>query len=113
MVNYICFTPNGCRIRRTGSQRCSSGFFILVAALRSFYAQIFPKNEKMPQDIAIVSAHIRKIPKPDSVQIGIAADLPSGTFSEKNLDHVAFFDFLLASGESYEHIPSNRLNFSS
>ncbi|KAF8166303.1 thiolase-like protein [Mycena galopus ATCC 62051] len=48
---------------------------------------------------------------PRSVAIvGIAADLPSGTSSEKNLDHASFFEFLMNSGESYENIPSIRFD---
>ncbi|KAF8192401.1 hypothetical protein K438DRAFT_2135640 [Mycena galopus ATCC 62051] len=42
--------------------------------------------------------------------VGISAALPSGAYSETNLDHASFFDFLLRSGESYEPIPSTRFN---
>ncbi|KAF7348024.1 putative polyketide synthase [Mycena sanguinolenta] len=42
--------------------------------------------------------------------VGVAADLPSGTYSETNLNHSQFFDFLLNAGEAYEHIPPSRFN---
>ncbi|KAH9840927.1 ketoacyl-synt-domain-containing protein [Rhodofomes roseus] len=42
--------------------------------------------------------------------VGIAAELPSGAFSSVNLDHKAFFEFLLAGGEAYEKIPIDRFN---
>ncbi|KAI0731474.1 ketoacyl-synt-domain-containing protein [Fomitopsis betulina] len=41
---------------------------------------------------------------------GIAAELPSGSWSSTNLDHKAFFEFLLSGGESYEKIPIERFN---
>ncbi|KAJ7865579.1 hypothetical protein B0H14DRAFT_2347885, partial [Mycena olivaceomarginata] len=42
--------------------------------------------------------------------VGIAAELPSGTYSENNLDYHAFSKFLFDKGESYEKIPPERLN---
>ncbi|KAJ7638204.1 putative polyketide synthase [Roridomyces roridus] len=42
--------------------------------------------------------------------VGISADLPSGTSSDTNYDHASFYEFLLASGESYERIPAGRLD---
>ncbi|KAF7363153.1 putative polyketide synthase [Mycena venus] len=42
--------------------------------------------------------------------VGISADLPSGAYSDTNLDHTSFFNFLLNSGEAYETIPSTRFN---
>ncbi|KZT12695.1 uncharacterized protein LAESUDRAFT_668561 [Laetiporus sulphureus 93-53] len=42
--------------------------------------------------------------------VGISAELPSGAFFDENLDHNAFFDFLLRGGESYERIPPKRFN---
>ncbi|KAJ6466074.1 putative polyketide synthase, partial [Mycena vitilis] len=42
--------------------------------------------------------------------VGIAAELPSGTYSEINLDHSSFFEFLMSFGESYEGIPSTRMD---
>ncbi|THU95611.1 hypothetical protein K435DRAFT_859397 [Dendrothele bispora CBS 962.96] len=49
----------------------------------------------MPHNIAIV---------------GISVEIPGGTWSEKNLDHASFFEFLLKSGQSYTKIPGNRFN---
>ena len=43
-------------------------------------------------------------------QVGIAAQLPSGSFSDINLDYDAFIDFLLDKGEAYEPIPPTRFN---
>lgn len=45
-----------------------------------------------------------------SHQVGIAAELPSGEYSKKNFDHIAFFDFLLQGGSSYERIPLERFD---
>jgi hypothetical protein len=45
-----------------------------------------------------------------STQVGLAAELPSGTYSDRNFDHHDFFDFLLNSGQSYEPIPLERFN---
>ncbi|CCL98280.1 uncharacterized protein FIBRA_00274 [Fibroporia radiculosa] len=42
--------------------------------------------------------------------VGIAAQLPSGAYSDKNLDYQAFFQFLLEKGEAYEKIPLERFN---
>ncbi|KAJ7459820.1 hypothetical protein FB451DRAFT_1182121 [Mycena latifolia] len=42
--------------------------------------------------------------------IGISAELPSGTSVDFNLDHDAFFKFLLNKGEAYEEVPANRFN---
>ncbi|KAF8168620.1 beta-ketoacyl synthase [Mycena galopus ATCC 62051] len=54
-----------------------------------------PKDHQMSQPIAIV---------------GIAAELPSGSHSEMNLDHTSFFEFLMSFGESYETIPPTRFD---
>jgi hypothetical protein len=43
-------------------------------------------------------------------QVGIAVELPSGTYAEKNLARDAFTQFLLEKGESYETIPTERFN---
>ncbi len=43
-------------------------------------------------------------------QVGIAAELPSGAWSDTNLDHRSFFRFLLDRGEAYERIPLERFN---
>ncbi|KAJ7066919.1 hypothetical protein C8F01DRAFT_1340925 [Mycena amicta] len=40
--------------------------------------------------------------------VGISTSLPSGADATENLGHDAFFDFLLASGQSYETMPANR-----
>ncbi|KAJ7292447.1 thiolase-like protein [Mycena rebaudengoi] len=42
--------------------------------------------------------------------IGIAVELPSGSHSESDLDHTSFFEFLMNSGQAYEHMPANRFN---
>ncbi|KAI0917633.1 Type I Iterative Polyketide synthase (PKS) [Taiwanofungus camphoratus] len=42
--------------------------------------------------------------------VGIAAELPSGTYSKTNLDYKSFFEFLLEKGEAYEKIPLERFN---
>ncbi|KAJ6492508.1 ketoacyl-synt-domain-containing protein [Mycena vitilis] len=42
--------------------------------------------------------------------VGIAAELPSGTYSDENLDYQSFAKFLFDKGESYEKIPQNRFN---
>ncbi|KAJ8514907.1 hypothetical protein ONZ45_g7609 [Pleurotus djamor] len=42
--------------------------------------------------------------------VGISAELPSGSTSSINLNHHSFYDFLVAGGQSYEDIPSERLN---
>ncbi|KAJ7717066.1 hypothetical protein DFH07DRAFT_762136 [Mycena maculata] len=46
----------------------------------------------------------------DTYQVGIAAELPSGTYSEDNLDYHSFSRFLFDKGESYEKIPPDLLN---
>ncbi|EPQ52402.1 polyketide synthase, partial [Gloeophyllum trabeum ATCC 11539] len=43
-------------------------------------------------------------------QIGIAAQLPSGSHSDTNFDFDSFFRFLLNKGEAYETIPVERFN---
>ena len=47
------------------------------------------------------------------MQVGIAAELPSGETSMENLDHKQFFEFLLNKGEAYERIPTDRFNIDS
>ncbi|KAH9918099.1 ketoacyl-synt-domain-containing protein [Fomitopsis serialis] len=42
--------------------------------------------------------------------VGIAAELPSGDWSESNLDYNSFYDFLLQGGEAYEKMPADRFN---
>ncbi|KAJ7628924.1 hypothetical protein FB45DRAFT_1004360 [Roridomyces roridus] len=42
--------------------------------------------------------------------VGISASLPSGSYSEQNLNHESFFDFLLNHGQSYETIPATRFD---
>ncbi|KAL6298078.1 polyketide synthase [Sparassis latifolia] len=42
--------------------------------------------------------------------VGIAAELPGGSKSAKNLDYKAFSEFLLQKGEAYETIPLERFN---
>ncbi|KAJ6465896.1 putative polyketide synthase [Mycena vitilis] len=42
--------------------------------------------------------------------VGISAELPSGPYSMKNLDHTAFFQFLLDKGQAYEKAPSERFD---
>ncbi|KAI0653728.1 ketoacyl-synt-domain-containing protein [Cubamyces menziesii] len=50
-------------------------------------------------------------PSPAEIAIvGIAAELPSGSYSATNLDHRSFFRFLLDRGEAYERIPLERFN---
>ncbi|KAI0358347.1 ketoacyl-synt-domain-containing protein, partial [Trametes cingulata] len=44
------------------------------------------------------------------VQVGIAAQLPSGVHSATNLDYQAFIDFLLQGLDAYEPIPKARFN---
>lgn len=43
-------------------------------------------------------------------QVGISAELPSGSHSHINLDHDSYFEFLLQKHEAYERIPANRFN---
>ncbi|KAI0768339.1 ketoacyl-synt-domain-containing protein [Trametes elegans] len=50
-------------------------------------------------------------PSPAEIAIvGVAAELPSGSWSDKNLDYGSFFRFLLERGEAYEKIPIERFN---
>ncbi|KAK7041958.1 hypothetical protein VNI00_008940 [Paramarasmius palmivorus] len=42
--------------------------------------------------------------------VGIACDLPSGTYSDGNLAFQEFFNFLQDRGQAYEDIPPDRLN---
>ncbi|PCH33723.1 hypothetical protein WOLCODRAFT_94052 [Wolfiporia cocos MD-104 SS10] len=42
--------------------------------------------------------------------VGISAELPSGTHATTNLDHEAFYEFLINGFQSYERIPSDRFN---
>ncbi|KAH9934268.1 putative polyketide synthase [Fomitopsis serialis] len=42
--------------------------------------------------------------------VGIAAELPSGKWSESNFDYISFYEFLLQGGEAYERIPLERFN---
>ena len=43
-------------------------------------------------------------------QIGISAQLPSGRWTDSNLDYDSFFEFLLSKREAYEIIPQSRFN---
>ncbi|PCH35877.1 ketoacyl-synt-domain-containing protein [Wolfiporia cocos MD-104 SS10] len=45
--------------------------------------------------------------------VGVAAELPSGSKSERNLDFKDFCEFLLNKCEAYETIPKERLNINS
>ena len=45
-----------------------------------------------------------------TIQVGLAAQLPSGNTSTDNLDSKQFFEFLLNKGEAYEKIPLERFN---
>ncbi|KAL6298494.1 putative polyketide synthase [Sparassis latifolia] len=45
--------------------------------------------------------------------VGISAELPSGSYSQDNLDHESFFEFLMTRGQSYERLPSSRFNIDS
>ncbi|KAI0694299.1 ketoacyl-synt-domain-containing protein [Cerioporus squamosus] len=48
---------------------------------------------------------------PDPIAIvGIAAQIPSGVTSDRDLDYRSLIDFLLAKGEAYEKIPADRFN---
>ncbi|KAF8213913.1 hypothetical protein K438DRAFT_1902128 [Mycena galopus ATCC 62051] len=49
-------------------------------------------------------------PKPAVAIVGLSAELPSGNTRDSNLDHDAFFEFLLAKGEAYEQVPAERFN---
>lgn len=49
-------------------------------------------------------------PRDPIALVGIAAQLPGGDSSNCNLDHVAFFEFLMKEGQSYERIPLERFN---
>ena len=44
------------------------------------------------------------------IQVGIAAQLPAGSFADGDLDYSSFFDFLLQRGEAYGDIPKERFN---
>ncbi|CCM02247.1 uncharacterized protein FIBRA_04328 [Fibroporia radiculosa] len=50
---------------------------------------------------------------PGIAVVGISVELPSGTYSNNNFDHNAFYEFLLNGGEAYESMPSDRLNVES
>ena len=50
------------------------------------------------------------IPVSLSAQVGIAAELPSGAYSNENLGHDEFFDFLLNGSQAYELIPETRFS---
>lgn len=43
------------------------------------------------------------------LQVGVALELPSGDFSEMNLDYHSFWQFLLEKRDAYEPIPEERL----
>lgn len=68
----------------------------------------------MLEPVAIVSVQrLQMVNLNDFLQVGISAEFPSGSYAKSNLDHTAFFDFLLKRGESYEKIPRERFNIDS
>ncbi|KDQ18683.1 hypothetical protein BOTBODRAFT_154644 [Botryobasidium botryosum FD-172 SS1] len=56
------------------------------------------------------SVHISESTKPSIAIVGISTALPSGEYSESNLDTDAFWDFLMNKGQAYEKIPQDRFN---
>ena len=54
--------------------------------------------------------HLRAVWLFNFSQVGIAAELPSGSLSQSNLDYTSFYDFLLQGREAYEKIPMERFN---
>ncbi len=56
------------------------------------------------------SFHLLKLLTFISTQVGVAAEIPSGSARKDNLDYHSFFKFLLERGEAYEPIPPDRLN---
>ena len=47
------------------------------------------------------------------MQVGIAAELPSGDLANTNFDYPRFNKFLLDGGQSYVRIPKERFNVDS
>ncbi|KAK7044311.1 polyketide synthase [Favolaschia claudopus] len=52
---------------------------------------------------------ISQAPKPIAI-VGISAEFPSGTHSDRNFDYNSFFDFLLKGQDAYERVPTERFN---
>ena len=75
-----------------------------------------PSNNQTTIPIAVVSptANSPRMSETEIcslvLQIGIAAELPSGKWSKSNLDYKSFYEFLLHCGEAYEVIPPDRFN---
>lgn len=66
------------------------------------------------EPIAVVCTLSISLPcRSHSVQVGIAAELPSGDSADDNFDYPRFNKFLLDSGESYVRIPKERFNIDS
>ncbi|KZT01344.1 ketoacyl-synt-domain-containing protein [Laetiporus sulphureus 93-53] len=55
----------------------------------------------------------QSLPRPPIAIVGIAAELPGGSYSAKNLSYKEFSDFLLHGGKAYEDIPPNRFSVDS
>jgi hypothetical protein len=92
-------------IRNSRYKRTSSGCLAKYALLSEMATNISP--------IAIVRRRQSRVSLRQSLtipQVGIAVELPSGTYAEKNLARDAFTQFLLEKGESYETIPTERFN---
>jgi hypothetical protein len=61
-------------------------------------------NEMDRDGIAIVSPRRVRLsyPSHSPLQVGIAAQLPSGSYSTEDLDYASFWDFLVGGGKAYE-----------
>ncbi|KAJ6464062.1 putative polyketide synthase [Mycena sanguinolenta] len=80
-----------------------SQYLPLALYLRYFYFRHFLAT--YPSRRVLISMSHKAI-----AIVGISAELPSGTYSESNLDHSSFWEFLIDAGESYERIPSTRFD---
>ncbi|KAH7902819.1 hypothetical protein BJ138DRAFT_1121059 [Hygrophoropsis aurantiaca] len=80
--------------------------------------------ESHPSDTSGLHVPVPSSPLPTSIReertdplqvaiVGVAAELPSGSYSHKNLDYKSFAEFLSNKGEAYEDIPSERFNLRS
>ncbi|TFY50935.1 hypothetical protein EVJ58_g10823, partial [Rhodofomes roseus] len=56
---------------------------------------------------------LAEVKEPIAIQVGIAAELPSGACADTNLDYRQFNKFLLDGAESYVRFPRDRLNIDS
>lgn len=56
------------------------------------------------------SANLSSVLLITPLQVGVAAELPSGKHSSSNLDFSAYWQFLLDGLEAYETIPGDRFN---